>query len=353
MSNGKIPIASPRAFQVPTGTSSIFFYQAVSREKNPMKAFARFVVREPPKSLPAMIGNRSTSSLPLETWDDFWGKIAAKRIQRNPLIRLQLFCLLLVFCWSVYLVHLIWTSNINVYVFFPTLWTSFVLWHVLCGSIDSFFLSGVQKVCSEFSASFGSAGFSLSCQMEGIHGNYVIYVYPTSVDFLRVEIADDLLLDCSTKEWSVISASNYAPISAEIVASVPSGTWSQFWSTIEKEATAYTVASRRICMLFLLMYISGLLGHAMSDSVIVSTSTLVCMSGALIWLCNQQVSASNNIDSAVQAYRDQFTEQGIHLEYRKECDWSWKRIFTRVNGSQRWCLYFFPIPTSVDQIDDV
>jgi hypothetical protein len=234
-----------------------------------MKAFARFVVTEP-LVLPTMIGNLSTSSVPLQTWNDFWGKITATKNQQIPLRRIHLLCMLLLIGCSAYVGYLIWIHRVFTYVFLPMIWTVLILSRFLSGPFSSYFLSGMQAVCSEFSASFQSAGFSITCQEEGFRGNlkggYIIYIYPTTLDFLRVEIADETLLDCSTKESPMIAANDSAPISADIIASE---TWNQFWSTIEKEATAYTVASRRIFVAFVLLYLFCVVAIATTDSITV------------------------------------------------------------------------------------
>jgi hypothetical protein len=329
---------------------------------NEMKCYARFDVIKPSTSLPAMIGNVSTSSLPLRTWNEFWDKIG--RIGQTRKTKSAAFaapyCLILLVCCSMYLGYVLVVSGLFSYIFLPFVFVVLTLSRLMWGRVNYSGLSGIQAICSEFSASFESAGFSITCQQEVPQGNmnggcnYTIYIYPTSLDFLRIEIADERLLGCSTTELSIISAYIAAPISAEIVASE---TWNQFWCTIEREAAAYTVASRRIFALFVLMYIFGVLAVATSSvSIIISYSALVCMAGSLIWECYchcQKHSARRNIESTVQEYFDLFIEQGINTEFRKEYDWSWNRNINRVNNGVRWCLYMFPVLASIDQIEAV
>jgi hypothetical protein len=226
-------------------------------------------------------------------------------------------------------------------------------------------LSKVREICAEYSPVFESAGFRVDYQRElpedGRPPGYYIYFYPVTLDFQRIEIANETLFGCSTTKQSLLSPDDdFIPNAMQTVSPK---TWDNFWTAIEKDVGAFVSATRRFCVLsciwFFMILFCSIPVNEDEDNVenvssffwILYLILVVIVVACFLFQCfygNEMQTAKSRLQSTIDTYASQFKEQGVKLEIRKEYDWSYSRSWNHVTGNLRWCLYLFPMQTAVD-----
>jgi hypothetical protein len=129
--------------------------------------------------------------------------------------------------------------------------------------------------------------------------------------------------------------------------SVSLADWSEFWSKMDTVSSTAMSFIRRLQSIVLLYMILILLSTTFVNNTAFWVFFVVQIAFLSLGFC--YLGRAGAIDSDIQKicneYEDQFEEQGVYIEFRRERDWTVRSCLT-VGGIFRRYIYLFPIQES-------
>jgi hypothetical protein len=208
-------------------------------------------------------------------------------------------------------------------------------------------------------------GFVLECHdeipMDHRPQGYYLYFIPSTTNgndnsdlsppelscqrgYLRVQVVKGGL--CSWNTSPALPFYDYLP---DGMVSVSLADWSEFWSKMDMvSSTAMSSIFRlQLIVWFYVIWLFSMTFVNNENEIIFSVFLIVMF--PLLWILYRYSGRVQAIDSDIQnvcnEYADQFEEQGVYMEFRREHNWTALSYLT-VGGILRRFIYLFPIQPS-------
>jgi hypothetical protein len=159
--------------------------------------------------------------------------------------------------------------------------------------------------------------------------------------YLRVQVVKGGL--CSWNTSPALPFYDYLP---DGIVAVSLADWSEFWSKMDILSSTAMSSFRRLHLIVWLYMLLALSTTFVNDIVALVFHIVRIALLLLGFYCSSRARAiDSDIQNVCNEYADQFEEQGVYMEFRREHDWTDRSCLT-VGGIFRRYIYLFPIQRS-------
>jgi hypothetical protein len=157
--------------------------------------------------------------------------------------------------------------------------------------------------------------------------------------YLRVQVVNGRL--CS---WNTSPALPYYDYLPDVMVSLSLADWSEFWSKMDivSSTAVSSIRGFQLIVWLFLIWMFGMLLASENDTVfLVGLIVGIPVLSLHIYYLGRIRAIDSDIQNVCNEYADQFAQQGVYLEFRREHDWTARSCLTR-GGTMCRYIYLFP-----------